>query len=55
MELMFISKHITSKYLVFVIEFNIILMILNCNVKSFIYSEYKKLINDNSESTSVPG
>ncbi len=55
MEPMLISKHITSKYQVFVTEFIITLMILNFTFKCCIYSEFKKLINDISESTSVPG
>ena len=55
MELMFISKHITSKYIFFVIKSNIILMILSFTVKCCIYSEYKEFIHDISGSIRDPG
>jgi len=41
MELVFISKYITSKYLFIIMKSNIILMILIFTIKCCIYSEYK--------------
>ena len=54
MELMFISKHITSKYLFFV-KYNTILMMLIFTVRCCIYNEYKEFIHAISGSTSVLG
>ncbi len=54
MELMFISKHMTSKYLIFVTKSNVNLMIFFFTVKCCIYNEYKEFIQDISGSTSVP-
>ena len=54
MEMMFISQHITSKYQLFVIEFNFFFDDINFTFKCCIYSEKKKIIHDISGSTSVP-
>ena len=52
---MFISKHVKSKYLNFVIKFNMIVLSLSFSNLCYIHSEYKEFLNNISGSANVQG